>query len=154
QYPEERRKPTVISSVWHGPCRKCSLKRSATGGASQVPRACAGVADDFADSGGGLMDLRDTFERLVALNRDAFAAGEYPVAYHVLEAALECASGLRDDWRLTDIQKLAEEQGAWIDAHAPGHRLSSQSAAQRGTQAVYLSLARTAAVLLAGLQAE
>jgi hypothetical protein len=100
------------------------------------------------------MDLQDTFERLLALNSEAFAAGQYAVAYHVLEAATECASQLRNEGLLFEVHKTAERQGAWIDANASQHRLSSASASRRGTQPVFHSLARTATALLAALHAE
>ena len=99
------------------------------------------------------MDLSRTYDVLMALNREAFAAGRYEIAYHALEAALWSAEGLGDDRRLAQVQALAAEQGAWIDANAPGHRLSSHSALGRTTQGVFASCARSADALLAGLRA-
>ncbi len=99
------------------------------------------------------MNLNETYDRLLSLNGEAFAAAQFEVAYHILEAALHCAEGLGDEKRLSAVQRLAEEQGAWIDAHAPQHRLSSRSAQARGNPSVFHSCARIAAAMLAGLHA-
>jgi hypothetical protein len=100
------------------------------------------------------MDLGATYEVLLGVNAGAFAAGHYEVAYHALEGALHCANGLKDQRRVGEVARLAAEQGNWIDAHTPGHRVSSASAAKRGTQPVFRSCAQTAAAMLALLHAQ
>jgi hypothetical protein len=62
----------------------------------------------------------------------AFAGREFEAAYHALAGAMHCADRLRDGDLLAEVQQLAEEQGQWIDTHAPDHRLASQSPTTAG----------------------
>jgi hypothetical protein len=50
------------------------------------------------------------FERLMALNREAFEAGNYNTAYHTLAAALHVASAHQDAEGLATVERLAAEQ--------------------------------------------
>jgi hypothetical protein len=86
----------------------------------------------------------DLYERLLALNREAFAAGSYEVAYHALAAAMHCAIELEAPELLSDVAQRASEQMTWIDEHVPEHTLSTRSAGQRGNTSVYGLLARQA----------
>jgi hypothetical protein len=81
------------------------------------------------------------YEQLLEMNRAAFEAGGYEVAFHTLSSAIHCARYLSDEQRLADVERIATEQGEWIDAHAPTHAISSNSAAERGNQGVFANLA-------------
>jgi len=80
-------------------------------------------------------------DRLLDANRDAFEAAQYEVAFHALAAALHAADDLKDLATLRHVQRTARDQGAWIDAHAPEHRLSPQSAEARRTHTRFSTLA-------------
>ena len=82
-------------------------------------------------------DLHKLYDHLLELNRPAFAAGEYDVAYHILMAALHCAESLEDASAVERIERLALEQLESIDAQAPTYEHSSASAAQRGNVSIY-----------------
>jgi hypothetical protein len=49
----------------------------------------------------------DLYDRLMALNREAFAAGSYEVAYHALAAALHCAIDLEASQLLSGVAQRA-----------------------------------------------
>jgi hypothetical protein len=83
------------------------------------------------------MNLNELYDHLMDLNRSAFAAGEYDVAYHVMMAALHCAESLEDASAVERIEHLAIEQLESIDARAPSYEHSSASAAQRGHVSIY-----------------
>jgi hypothetical protein len=87
--------------------------------------------------------LAGWYDRLMAVNAEAFAAGNWEAAYHALMAALHCAADLRDAGRLAAVSDVARGQQAAIDAKAPGHALSSRSAGVRG----HKSLLETAAFM-------
>lgn len=87
------------------------------------------------------------YDCLIAINRDAFAAGSYETAYHALASALHRAQDLGADSLLVAVARLAGEQGAYIDTHVPAHSLSSASAARRGQhKSIYAALADQAAM--------
>ena len=86
----------------------------------------------------------DLYDRLLALNREAFAAGSYEVAYHALVAALHCAIDLKAPQLLSGVARRATEQMTWIDDHVPEHTLSIRSAGQRGHKSIYGLLAQQA----------
>ncbi len=88
---------------------------------------------------------KDMYERLMAVNQQAFEAGLFNVAYHALAAALYCARQLPDNQGLHAVERVAREQLAWIDQNAPGYEHSSESAAQRNHESIFLALARQAA---------
>ncbi len=81
------------------------------------------------------------YDQLLEMNRAAFKAGGYEVAFHTLSSAIHCARYLSDEQRLATVERIATEQGEWIDAHAPTHAISSHSAAEHGNQGVFASLA-------------
>jgi hypothetical protein len=89
------------------------------------------------------------FERLMDVNREAFDTGHYEVAYHALMAALHAAADLDDDAAVAAVRNTAESQGAWIDTHAAGHRLSTRSAAAHGGHSVFATTATHAAAVAA-----
>jgi hypothetical protein len=90
---------------------------------------------------------RTLYDTLLELSRLAHARGEHEVAYYTLTSALHAARGLQDRAKLAEVQHEAEDQLAWIDEHAGGHRLSSRSAQRGGHLGVYAVLQREAATL-------
>jgi hypothetical protein len=52
------------------------------------------------------------FDRLIALNHDAFAARRYPTAYYTLVAAMCEAEAVQDIVGLSLVQSVAEAQAA------------------------------------------
>jgi hypothetical protein len=94
-----------------------------------------------------MAEHRDTstiFQRLMTLNREAFDAGHYHTAYHTLPAALYEAQEQQAAQDLATIQRVAEEQLAWIDHTAPAYEHSTPSAAARGHTSIFAMLARQA----------
>ena len=81
-------------------------------------------------------------ERLLAVAREAHAVGGPEAAYHALAAGMHAADDTGDVRMLADIGREAEAQIAWIDAHAPEHRLSTLSASRRDHPGVYAMLLR------------
>ena len=79
-------------------------------------------------------------DRLLNINREAFAAGEYEVAYHVLMAALHLVDHARDREGLERVAQAAREEGAAVEALQPPHHLARSQAQLRGQIAVFDSL--------------
>lgn len=75
--------------------------------------------------------IQDLYERLIAINQEAFGNGLYDAAYHALASALHCAKELEANELLHNISRLAKEQIAWIDQNLPEYHHSSQSARDR-----------------------
>jgi hypothetical protein len=96
--------------------------------------------------------LDETYRQLIDINQKMMQSGHYEVAFHALEAALHCAEDLEDEQRLTAIQQAAEQQRDLIDAEAPEHRMSSQTALKRGGQNLYNILIRLANVPISQLK--
>jgi hypothetical protein len=88
------------------------------------------------------------FAQLMALNREAFAAGYYSTAYHTLAAALHVAYAHHDAAGLAMVERLAGEQLALIDATAPAYEYSTQAAEARGHPSIFTMLARQAQAML------
>jgi hypothetical protein len=86
----------------------------------------------------------EVFERLIALNRETFAAGLYETAYHTLAAALHRALFLESDALLDSVATLASAQLRHIDLFSPTHTLSSHSATDRGQRNSYGALVELA----------
>jgi hypothetical protein len=80
----------------------------------------------------------------IELQQDAVAFRDrrFAPAYEALEAAMYCALRLSDEARLLEVQELAEEQGQWIDLHAPEHPLSTRQSQAKATEPLFASLAR------------
>ena len=85
-------------------------------------------------------------ERLVVLSREAHERGQHETAYHALTAAMHAADDAADVSALTLIGREAEAQIAAINRDAPGHRLSTRSAARHQHPGVYAMLARQTAM--------
>jgi hypothetical protein len=90
---------------------------------------------------------RDSYSRLLVINRDAFAGAHYEVAYHALAAALHSACDQANQERVRNVQTLATQQRDWIDVHRPEHRMSTTSALTRGQKSQFWMLERQAAAL-------
>ncbi len=100
------------------------------------------------------MGPAELYETLMGLCDEAFAAGRFEVAYHLLEAAAHGAHEARDERRLARVAADARRRQAWLDANRPGHRMASPQARHRGNTPLFESCARAAEVMLAGLRAE
>jgi hypothetical protein len=83
-------------------------------------------------------------EPLLAISREAHARGQHEVAYHALTSALHAAYDARDRGALSAVAQEAAGQIAWMDDHAPEHRLSTTSASGHNHPGVYALLARQA----------
>lgn len=99
-------------------------------------------------------NLSNLYQRLMQINQETFADGYYNVAYHVLAAALNCAQTLRDIQGLVEVERVANEQLQWIDAHHPEYEHSTQSASALGYPSIYDSLARRARARVWIIQSE
>jgi hypothetical protein len=89
--------------------------------------------------------LRDCYDRLLDISREAVADGHHEVAYHALAAALHAAQDGGDRQRLLHVQATAMEYLTALDAASPGHRLSSTGRASRPNGPnLYAMLARQA----------
>lgn len=86
----------------------------------------------------------DWFDRLMAVNDEAFEQDIDEPAYHALMAALHCAEDLRDESRLRRVERGAGEQRDWINSRAPAHRLASLQARSRGHQSDFALAAQQA----------
>ena len=98
--------------------------------------------------------LRDIYSRLIQINQKLFADREYDIAYHALAGALHCAATLRELNYLAQLEHLADDQLAWIDAHDPDYEHSTQSSARRGLTSIYKNLAKMAVARVAIIQNE
>ena len=94
----------------------------------------------------------DIFERLMAINEEAQAKAHYEAAYHVLTAASHYANDIGDEQRLERVQQAAKAQRDWVDSHAPGHRMSTQSSSKNHTTNLYDMLIRQASAQILILQ--
>jgi len=93
-------------------------------------------------SGGSESD--QMYERLVAINHEAFAGGYYETAYHALAAAMHRAVDIGAAHLLAQVEDIATEQMNQINTSEPQHPLSSQSAQAQGRYSIYALLARQA----------
>ncbi len=89
-------------------------------------------------------NLRDLYRRLVEINQEAFADEQYDVAYHSLMAALHCVQTLGDVQGLGEVERLANEELTWIDAHHPEYEHSTSSASARGHSSIFKNLSNQA----------
>jgi hypothetical protein len=88
---------------------------------------------------------RSLYDRLLALSREAHAAGHHEVAYHVLTAALHAAGDALEEERAVAVADEAVAHLSFLDAHAAGHALASPGAASRpGRVNLYQMLATQA----------
>jgi hypothetical protein len=88
--------------------------------------------------------LRDVYSRLIQINRETFDGGQYDVAYHALSGALQCAVSLKEVNYLSEVERLADQQLKWIDAHDPKYEHSTQSSSERGLTSIFRNLVNMA----------
>ena len=81
-----------------------------------------------------------TLERLLALQSECVAGGEYESAYHLLMAALHIADHSGDTPALDRIAEAAGSLEQDIEAVEPPHALSAAQAERRGQQSLCASL--------------
>ena len=100
------------------------------------------------------MSSETLFSRILALNAEAVASGNFETAYHLLAAALHAAKSSGDLNGIERVSALAEQQGADVDAIYPDHAIASASATRRGTTPLFRSLVGTADAMRAQLHAD
>jgi len=96
--------------------------------------------------------LRDFYRRLMLINQESFGGEEYDIGFHALMTALHCAQRLKDIEYLVEVERVANEQLTWIDAHHPEYEHSTQSASMRNHASVYKTLAHQAKARIAIIQ--
>ncbi|HEY9016255.1 MAG TPA: hypothetical protein VIM84_14475 [Gemmatimonadales bacterium] len=96
----------------------------------------------------------ELYQKLLAMHEDAFAAGRFDVAYHVLAAALHAAEEVPSIELLMAVRDLAEQRQKALDAMEPQHRLSSLSAGRRGHTPQYTALATIAMSVKGRIEAD
>jgi hypothetical protein len=84
------------------------------------------------------------FDPILALNREAFQAGDYNTAYYLLAAALHAAQGEETGRQLYHVKTIAANQLTWIDIEWPEYEHSTKSAATRGQSSIFRLLAQQA----------
>ena len=77
--------------------------------------------------------LRDAYSELMRLNHECLEGREFDIAYHCLMAALHAAQELKDIPYLRDVEKSANDQLKYIDAHHPQYERSRFAATNRNT---------------------
>lgn len=82
----------------------------------------------------------DFYSRLMTMSQEALENGYYEAAYHTLCASLHVAFELADKQYLEGVAQAAQAQLAWINTHAPKHKMSTESIAARGGVNLYNSL--------------
>ena len=85
-------------------------------------------------------NLKDVYARLIQINQETFAGAQYDIAYHALSGALHCAATLKDVNYLVEVERLADKELAWIDAHNPEYEHSTPSSTERGVKSIYRNL--------------
>lgn len=84
------------------------------------------------------------FQSIIDLSRKAFAGQQFSVSYHLLSAAMHCASDEKDAAHLALVAQLATEQLAVIDANHPEYEHSTLSSQKRGHENIFVLMARQA----------
>ncbi len=82
----------------------------------------------------------DMYSQLMVVSQNAFKGAYYETSYHALCAAMHLANSTRNGQRLIIVAQVAKSQIDWIDAHAPQHRMSNQSALKRNGSSFYKML--------------
>lgn len=96
--------------------------------------------------------LRTVYRSLLSTYRATFTAGHHEVAFHALSAAAHAAEDLGDAEALVEIERLALEHLAWIDANDPDHRFSSSSSSERHHRSIFVQLGTTASMMRARIE--
>jgi hypothetical protein len=95
-------------------------------------------------------------EQLLTVATEAFAAGSYGAAYHLLLAVLHFADDAGDQVLLKRLEELAERQAAELDRRHPRHGMATAAAHDRGHKALFTNAAvhaRAAIARVAGAAA-
>ena len=98
--------------------------------------------------------LKDVYSRLIQINQETFDGAQYDIAYHALSGALHCAASLKDVNYLVEVERLADKELAWIDAHNPEYEHSTRSSAGRGHRSIYRTLTTMANAKVVIIQRE
>ncbi|HKA34292.1 MAG TPA: hypothetical protein VKH64_13810 [Candidatus Binatia bacterium] len=96
--------------------------------------------------------IRDFYRDLIRINRESFQGEEFDIAYHTLMSALHCAQQLKDIPYLREVERVANEQLKYIDAHHPEYEHSTVSASNRNHVSVFQTLARQASARVTIIQ--
>jgi hypothetical protein len=81
--------------------------------------------------------LGEIYRTVLELNRDAFAHGEYEIAYNLLLVALRCGQRLKSIEYLKEVKRLAENESRYLDDHHPENEYSNKAANARGNIGVF-----------------
>ena len=85
------------------------------------------------------------YQRLMQMQQQAFAAGRFEVAYHLMAAAVHAAEELNRVELLDDLEALASSRQKELDQGTPSHTISTAAAHGRGNSPLFSTLATTAA---------
>jgi len=99
-------------------------------------------------------NLKDVYARLIQINQETFDGAQYDIAYHALSGALHCAATLKDVNYLVEVERLADKELAWINAHNPEYEHSTRSSQERGLRSIYTNLVTMANAKVVILQNE
>jgi hypothetical protein len=80
----------------------------------------------------------DSYRELLGINRRAFAAGRFEVAYHSLAAALHAARDGSEMLQVRNVGRIAAEQASAIASE--GQQLRDASVPRRGNVKLYDNL--------------
>jgi hypothetical protein len=94
------------------------------------------------------------YDRLVQLHTEAFEAGRYELAYHLLAAALHAAEELNSADLLHQVERMAGARQADIDRFHPEHKVSTASSHGRGNFSLFTALAGTASAVRGRMAAD
>ena len=87
------------------------------------------------------MSSESLSSQVLQANAQAFEAGEYECAYHLLMGALHLADHASDMELVEQIRAAATVQERKLEAMRPPHNLSTSQATVRGQTSVFRSLA-------------
>ncbi len=91
----------------------------------------------------------ELYERFLAINREAFDAGNFDATYYALAGALNCAQSFQADDAIQNVIHIITEQLAWIDEHHPEYNHSTQSTVARGKKmSIFTILANHGKIVL------
>jgi hypothetical protein len=85
-------------------------------------------------------------DRLLDINAEALAFGQFNVPYHALAAAVHCAKDAQDEARLLELSRRARNQIQEIDRRSPGYEHSTVSAGARDHDSIWEHLERQAEI--------
>jgi hypothetical protein len=103
----------------------------------------------------GTPDAADKlYQRLMQIHEQAFEAGRFQVAYHVMAAAVHAAEEFNSVESLEQVEVLARSRQAELDEREPEHAISTASAKSRGNTALFANLATTAGAARVRISAE